>query len=1062
MSSAAVSSGSTLTISLGQTSSFLDVLQGGTLDVLGGGSVISTGVQGSEVLLGGTDSLGVISSGATQTVSANGLAVGVTVVSGGMQTVSSGGTATSTVVNGSQTILSGGTASGGIVSGAFLYSFAEATVIGGQSVSATVGIGGDLFVSGVISVGSSASGSTSSVAATGTATNATIDPGGAIFERVGGTATGTVLATGRTSLGIGASDVIQGGAAFGTMVNSGASQSLQSGSTSGTIVLSGGSQTILSGVALNDVVASGGLVNDSGTLAYVEAPGSIATNAGTVEGGGTLVQSGEGTLIVAGNLTGFHGSALIGGGTLELTEANAVGTATIEFSLGASGTLDIDGEVAPTNVISGFTGRDVIDLAGLGFTGVTTPLVDGSAVTVTEGGVAETLTIAGAANDTFSLTADGGSGTLLVTTFLPPVVSANETLSVSAGQASSFIGVLSGGTLDVLDGGTVVSTTVLGTEMLGGMDSQGIISSGGMQIVSSMGVVVSGTIASGGMQTVALGGQVIGGTIASYGAQTLSSGSTALGATVSVQAIQTVSAGGFASGTVVFGIQSILPGGVVSGSVVDGTTVGNQTTFGDEYISGGQSVSAVIGSNGHMVVSGLISSTASGSGFTSVVLASGSAIDATVSAGGTVDVYLGGTTSGTVLLSGSGGFYGAASESVFTGGAASGTVVNSGTAQGLDGGTTVGTVVLAGGFQEILSGTALNDAVSAGGTVYDAGIVAYTEGDGVTSTFAGTLTASGLLVQSGPGVLDLAGTLNGFTGSAVISGGTLEMASAGAAGSATVSFAANTTGDLRIDGMAGLTNTISGFNAGDFIDLTGLVFAGVGIPTVSGNTVTVTEGSLSESLVIARASFSSFTLRNDGAGGTELQVACYCPGTLILTTRGEVPVALLAIGDTIITASGQHRRIKWIGRRSYAGRFVAANPGVQPIRFRAGSLGSGLPRRDLLVSPEHAMFVDGLLIPARCLVNGSTIAQERGLSQVDYVHVELDTHDVLLAEGAPSETFLDDDSRGMFHNAREFAGLYPDAPEPGRFCAPKVDDGYQLEAIRRSLAAVAAERTRAA
>ena len=180
---------------------------------------------------------------------------------------------------------------------------------------------------------------------------------------------------------------------------------------------------------------------------------------------------------------------------------------------------------------------------------------------------------------------------------------------------------------------------------------------------------------------------------------------------------------------------------------------------------------------------------------------------------------------------------------------------------------------------------------------------------------------------------------------------------------------------------------------------------------------------------------------------------CYLQGTHIATPEGEVLVEALAAGDAVLTASGVAKRVRWVGRRSFAGRFVAANPGLAPVRIAAGSLGEGVPTRDLLVSGKHALLLDGLLIPAECLVNGGTIRWERGLPRVDYVHVELDGHDVILAEGAAAETFLDDDSRRMFHNA---AGA-PASGTAGRqeSCAPRVESGYRLETVRRRLGGAA-------
>ena len=103
---------------------------------------------------------------------------------------------------------------------------------------------------------------------------------------------------------------------------------------------------------------------------------------------------------------------------------------------------------------------------------------------------------------------------------------------------------------------------------------------------------------------------------------------------------------------------------------------------------------------------------------------------------------------------------------------------------------------------------------------------------------------------------------------------------------------------------------------------------------------------------------------------------------------------------------------------------------ILPICFKAGSLGDDVPRRDLWISPHHAMYFEtsgGVLIEAKDLVNGVSIVQAEQVDEVEYFHIELDTHDVIIAEGALSETFVDDDSRGMFHNAHEYRALYPES-----------------------------------
>ena len=184
----------------------------------------------------------------------------------------------------------------------------------------------------------------------------------------------------------------------------------------------------------------------------------------------------------------------------------------------------------------------------------------------------------------------------------------------------------------------------------------------------------------------------------------------------------------------------------------------------------------------------------------------------------------------------------------------------------------------------------------------------------------------------------------------------------------------------------------------------------------------------------------------------QLDAPCYCPGTLILTDRGEVAVEALAIGDRVVTTAGQAEPIRWIGRRSYAGAFVAGQHLMLPVCITAGALADGVPHSDLWVSPGHAMFVDGQLVPAWRLINGVSVVQPDTVADVTYVHIELAGHEILLANGAPAESFLDDDCRGQFHNAADFHARYPDAARMPAL-APRLEDGFGLQRLLERVAA---------
>jgi len=223
--------------------------------------------------------------------------------------------------------------------------------------------------------------------------------------------------------------------------------------------------------------------------------------------------------------------------------------------------------------------------------------------------------------------------------------------------------------------------------------------------------------------------------------------------------------------------------------------------------------------------------------------------------------------------------------------------------------------------------------------------------------------------------------------------------------------------------------------------------------------LTIVDGAESDNFNI------TFTLTDVGSGSgpvgspatfTEFfKVTCYAPGTRIATPAGEVAVEDLQIGDLVATTSGVAKPVKWIGRRSYSAAAVADAANLRPVVIRKGALAAGLPRHDLVVSPMHALLIDDVFVPAAALVNGVSIVRRETAGAVEYIHVELDQHDVILAEGVPAETFVDDNSRALFENVSEYYDLYGIAESQRGFSAPRIEEGYQLEAIRRRLAGVA-------
>ena len=626
--------------------------------------------------------------------------------------------------------------------------------------------------------------------------------------------------------------------------------------------------TVASGVSSSGLTISGGdplVVRSGGTVSSstVLSGGSATLSAGaigdvlTVSSGGFLRGAGdlEGASTVAGTVSGV---TVAGEGALELKSGGIAsgviisGTFQIDPGATASGTV-IDNEAQVYGSALGGTvasGGDEIVNAGASVSGgavqsggllVMEQGATASDETVLSGGE---LTYLGSLNSSFTLQAS-------------PLASAEvlEGVTVSAGGTIVLenAAVLSGATLTVAEGVDVFGLTI---SKGGAVAGAGVL----FDNVNDTGAISGVTLAGGDNELVVrAGGAANGVTILASSTAQINSGATATGLILSDGLGRVF---GAASGTLVDGGGSEI---VYSGGVGSGDSV--------------QSLSKELVSSG------------------------GRAVSAAISAGGALDVMAAGVTTGTLVSSGG-------KELIKSGGVASATsVLSGGETYVYSGGEAIKAVIAGRSVDTVFSGGVANGlTVSSGGKLIDDGQVRIAG----AGTLAGVLSGSGAIVQTKAGDLLLSGTGAAFTGRAVISGGTIELATSGAIGAGSVVFVAPSTGSavLQIDAAdapaAGGTfaNVISNFSgANEDIDLRSIAYVAGATATVTGSTLTLTEGGQTYAFKLAGSIGASFPVISDGHGGTLIDPKGLSPQVAVFA-QAAAAFAPSDAANTVFVSSG--------------------------------------------------------------------------------------------------------------------------------------------------------------
>ncbi|WP_025885151.1 Hint domain-containing protein [Asaia prunellae] len=364
-----------------------------------------------------------------------------------------------------------------------------------------------------------------------------------------------------------------------------------------------------------------------------------------------------------------------------------------------------------------------------------------------------------------------------------------------------------------------------------------------------------------------------------------------------------------------------------------------------------------------------------------------STVSAVVSSGGYInlaprtDTVPGGTAIATTLLWGG-------TMNVYNSGFAQDTTISAGgVAMVNNGGVLTGAQVYSGGLISAIGGDQTKPpGVVSGATIYSRGVLRMRQGvaSRVEATGSNNVIMSGGTIVVGLGSVD--------TGSVISSGGSAILAWSGGL----VNTRLEPHGSLDFDYLGG--------------NLVGAYMTSDGLLTVYSD-----NGKNATIQLAGKYDHNEFKFSGD-----TLEYLCFLKGTRISTPDGHIAVENISCGDEVLTWDTNAKTQK-ISKVSWAGvKTITPRPGLPddscgfPVIVKAGALDNSIPERDLQITPEHCLYIDGYFIPSRMLVNGKNIYYDRTVKAYDVYHIETENHSVLWAEGAMSESYLDTNNRHSF------------------------------------------------